>query len=780
MTESAFFQDLALLMSVVGVVCVIFAHFKWPKVIGYLLAGMLLSPHVWGGGGFIADLQSVTTIGQLGIVFLMFALGLEFSPSDMKRIKGVAMPTAIFDSVMMIAIGYTVGRRLFGWDTVPSLFLGAAICDSATTLLTKTISEMGWGSRPFVRYIFGTTIGEDILCVGVLALVVGVAHGSGISLGAVGFSLGALAIFFVAVLVFGLVFVPRTLNFVGRMKDPEALLLVLLGVCFFVSWVAFKLDFSLALGAFLVGILGACSRVHHKLIELVAPLRSMFAAVFFVSIGVLVDPMACLANWGAILTLVAVVIIGKSLNIFTMSVLAGQSVKAGVQTGMGLAQIGEFAYMVALLYMTETNDTQNPMYQIVVGVSLITTILNPAIMRASDHVGDWMESHMPNRLGGLISAYHDWLKRYREANVPGPLKRHIRMRLMWLGIIALLHMAVFITASMLISVDWTGLSHFFDAHKRAFFSFGVNLFSIVALYPIYFIGRSLGRDIGFVLTGGRTAQRNRKNRRWIGAVQTIVAWFLTAALIAVALLHLALVNVHLLPDEPIARFVLFFMMVIIGIFGWSRFRRAGKAAGFRFTEALQAERKRTEEAARNAKRGVTVKALSVPSDYWQEFTIEEGTLADGRSIKELDIRARTGASIVAVERDGARNRNPGANWRFQKGDIVAVIGDPGHMAAFKDLMAEKAQEAHSNEFLKEFRISKGSFAVGRSIKELDIRARTGVSVVAVVRGGVKNRNPGAAWRFEAGDIASAIGDAGQLMAFGELMSTGNGAFKAEG
>ena len=180
MSESFFFQDLAVMMAVVGLVSVIFTRLGWPKVIGYLLAGILMSEHTWGGS-FLADPKSIGTIGQLGIVFLMFTLGLEFSADDMKKVKHVTVPTAIFDTLMMIWLGYTVGTHMLGWGSVESLFLGAALCDSATTLLAKTIEEMRWGDRPFVRYIFGTTIFEDILCVGVIALVTGVAQGRGMT-----------------------------------------------------------------------------------------------------------------------------------------------------------------------------------------------------------------------------------------------------------------------------------------------------------------------------------------------------------------------------------------------------------------------------------------------------------------------------------------------------------------------------------------------------------------------------------------------------------------------
>ena len=230
MSESLFFRDLAVMMSVVGLVSVVFTRLGWPKVIGYLLAGILMSEHTWGGS-FLADPKSIGTIGQLGIVFLMFTLGLEFSADDMKKVKHVAVPTAIFDTLMMIWLGYTVGTHMLGWGSVESLFLGAALCDSATTLLAKTIEEMRWGDRPFVRYIFGTTIFEDILCVGVIALVTGVANGKGMNVGAVGMSLGGLIVFFTGVLVFGLVLAPRLLDRVALLKDDETLLLTLLGLC---------------------------------------------------------------------------------------------------------------------------------------------------------------------------------------------------------------------------------------------------------------------------------------------------------------------------------------------------------------------------------------------------------------------------------------------------------------------------------------------------------------------------------------------------------------------
>ena len=676
MSESLFFQDLAVMMAAVGLVSVIFTRLGWPKVIGYLLAGILMGEHTWGGS-FLADPKSIGTIGQLGIVFLMFTLGLEFSAGDMKKVKHVTVPTALFDTVMMIWLGYTVGTRVLGWNGVQSLFLGAALCDSATTLLAKTIEEMCWSDRPFVRYVFGTTIFEDILCVGVIALITGVAHGNGMSAGAVGMSLGGLLVFFTGVLVFGLVLVPRLLNLVGRLRDDESLLLTLLGLCFFVSFIAFKLDYSLALGAFLVGILGASSDVRHRLHELAGPLRSMFSAVFFVTIGLLVDPAVCFRNLPLIIGLALLVVCGKGFNCAFMSLLTGQGVKDAVQTGFGLAQIGEFAYMVALIYMSETGDSTSPMYQVVVAVSLITTCLNPALLRASDRAGDWCETRIPERVRGWIAAYQDWLSRFRTAAVPSQLQQHLRNRAVWLGVIGVLNFCVSIAASMLVQYDYTPFSRFFEAHKLFFFCLVANLFCVSMLAPALGLAVSIGHDVAAVLTG------TRQPKKWKMAVRQFVTWVCWVAVFVLAFAQILMINVNLLPPELPARAAILALLLTAAVVGWKRFKRAARAASYHFNSALAAERRRTRKATRRGE--VT---LTVPGDFYVHLAVPEGSPAVGETLRSLDIRAKTGASVVAVERDGERFRNPGPTWCFQSGDVAVVIGEPPQLAALKALFGQ--------------------------------------------------------------------------------------------
>lgn len=666
MSESALIQDLAMMMAIAGLVSVVFAKLKWPKVIGYILAGIMMSRHTWGGS-FLVDENSVQTIGQLGIVFLMFTLGLEFSMSDMKKLKNVTFPTAILDTVVMTYLGYTVGTKLLGWGAVESLFLGAAICDSSTTLLAKVIDEMKWSSRPFAKYVVGTSVCEDIICIGIIALITGVAGGNA-SFAAVGKSLGGLFVFFLATIVFGLVLVPRLLESVAKRHDDEALLLTLLGCCFFVTWIAFRLNFSMALGAFLVGILGASSDVRRRLHALAEPLRSMFAAVFFVSIGLLVDPAACWENLPVILGLSALVMIGKGVNCFTGGIVSGESVKTSVQMSFSLAQIGEFAYMVALLYLSTTNDSKSPMYQIVVGVSLLTTILNPVMIRISDPVGDWAENHCPSRIAGWLGNYRGFVAKFHGSS-GSESAAAIRKALIELVVIAVLELAVVIIVSMLYRYDWSAFSGFFERHDRIFLCLGANAFMIAMFAPVFRIARTLGGALGDMLV-------NPGASKWQLAVHNVVNYFTVTAVVGSSFVWMMMLNVPIQPSEFWAKCAVYGTLVAAAAVGWRFFSKTGHRALKRFADVAGASQK-------DEPRQIL---FSVPEDTIHRITLPAASPAVGGTPVSLNIRAKTGASVVSVVRDGKITRNIGADWEFRIGDTLVVMGDAHQLAALKDLL----------------------------------------------------------------------------------------------
>ena len=669
MSEGAFFRDLALLMSVAGLSAALFSRLGWPKVIGYILAGALMSEHTLGVSLF-RDPQSISTVGQLGVVFLMFSMGLSFSAKEMKKIRAVALPAAVLDTVVMIWLGHTVGTRIFGWSPVESAFLGVAMCDSATTLLAKVIDEMGWGNRPFAKYVLGTSLCEDIICVGAIAVVTGFATGGGMSASAFAGSLGWLAVFFLAVLVFGMVLVPRLLLSVSSRKDDEALALTLLGVCFLVSFLAYHFNFSLALGAFLVGIIGSTSDVRERLETLVDPLKSMFAATFFVSIGLLVDPSALWASKTAILVVSLVVVVGKLFNITFASLLAGVDVRTSVQNGFALAQIGEFAFMVAILYAGIVNDTSIPMFQIAIGASLLTTLLNPWMIRLSGPAGDLAERLVPERFRVFLDAYRAWLAKI-GASEGSPAFRRLKFAAIRLGVYAVLMFAVASACTLLYRIDYAGLSEFFERHDQIFFFCLANLFC-VAMLPLWTgSARPLADSVTELLCGEGTA-------RWQSAIQPLVRFVAFAAVFVLFLAEWGAIAVSIAPAKGPSLWIGIAVIVLVGAFGWRRMVKAGHRASKRLHEALTAEERRE-----GLKRTMTV---TIPEGTISEVVIPATSPAIGGTVVTLNVRAKTGASVVSVVRGGKTTRNIGPEWEFRAGDRIVALGDHKQIAALKDLM----------------------------------------------------------------------------------------------
>ena len=676
MSESAFFLDLAILMSVAGVVAAVFARLGWPKVLGYILAGVVMSEHTWGGS-FLADVGSTRTIGQLGVVFLMFGMGLSFSYKDMRRVRSVVIPAAIIDTTIITWLGYTVGTRLFGWPAVPSLFLGVAMCDSATTLLAKLFDELGWSNRPFVPKVLGISVCEDIVCVGAIAVATGFAAGDGMSLAALGSSLGWLAVFFMTVLVLGFVLVPRLMDSVGKRGDDESLALAALGICFFVSYLAYRFKFSLALGAFLVGLVAASSGVKHRLESLAAPLKSMFSAVFFVSIGLLVDPSAIGRHLPEILVVSAVIVAGKAFNISMASIAVGESVRTAVQNGLILAQTGEFAFMVAMLYATLTGDSSSPLFQIAVGASLLTTILNIVMVRVSERLGVWVEAKVPSRVENALSAYRAWLEKIR-AGEGSPAFASLRSSALRICIYAVLMFAASVVCTLLERHDFSRLSHFFEQYDDILFFVAANLFDVALLSLVLPEARSLGDSVASLLTGGGSSKWQSQVRLFVRQISTIVV-------VALFFLEWTMINVTIMPSGVVVQIATCAVIVAAGVFGWRFFVKAGRRATQRFHEALTAEERREALA-------VSMETPALP-DGVHALTLDAASPAVGGTVVTLNIRAKTGASIVAVVRNGEKVRNIGPEWEFAIGDTLIAMGDAHQMAALKDMLGLTAPDA---------------------------------------------------------------------------------------
>ncbi|MEO7424931.1 MAG: cation:proton antiporter, partial [Fibrobacteria bacterium] len=347
MHSLSFLQDLAIVMIVAGLVTILCHRFKQPVVLGYILAGVIIGPHT-PPFPLIKDDGTIQTLSELGVIFLMFSLGLEFSLRKLRQVGATALIAATLEITVMMAVGYGIGR-LFHWSSMDSLFLGAIISISSTTIIMKALEELGLRGEKFAGMVFGILIVEDILGIVLIALLSGIAKTGTLQSWDAVLTIGQLAVFLVVSLVLGLILVPRIIAFVARFRSQEMLLVTVLGLCFGFCLLTVNLGFSLALGAFLIGAILAEAKEIGKIEDLMIPIRDMFSAVFFVSVGLLIDPRLLFTYAGPIAVITLAVVVGQVFTIFAGTYLAGHDLRTSTRVGMSLSQIGVFSFIIAAL-----------------------------------------------------------------------------------------------------------------------------------------------------------------------------------------------------------------------------------------------------------------------------------------------------------------------------------------------------------------------------------------------------------------------------------------------
>ena len=440
----SFIQDLAVIMLVAGVVTILFHRFKQPVVLGYIVAGFIIGPHT-PPFGLIHDEDTIKTLAELGVIFLMFCLGLEFSLRKLLKVGATAFIAAFLEIVLMIWIGYEIGRW-FDWSTMDSLFLGAILAISSTTIIVKALNDLKMKDQRFAQLIFGVLIVEDILGIGIIALLSSIAVSGTVSSGEVFSTVGKLSLFMIVALVIGILLVPRLLAYVAKFESNEMLLITVLGLCFGFCLLVVKLEYSMVLGAFLIGAIMAESRQLIKIERLIEPVRDMFSAIFFVAIGLMIDPQILLQYAWPIAVITVAVVLGKMLSCGLGAFIAGNDGRTSLRVGMGLSQIGEFSFIIAALGMT-LQVTSDFLYPVAVAVSAITTLLTPYLIRGADPLSLKIAAVMPTRMSRVLGMYGEWLRSIQPQGEGAMLAAMIRKIILQVGVNLALVIAIFFAGS---------------------------------------------------------------------------------------------------------------------------------------------------------------------------------------------------------------------------------------------------------------------------------------------------------------------------------------------
>jgi CPA2 family monovalent cation:H+ antiporter-2 len=674
MHDLHFLQDLAVVMIVAAVVTVLFRQFRQPVVLGYILAGVIIGPHTPPFSLLSNNEHTIETLSHLGVIFLMFSLGLEFSLRKLKAVGATAFIAATLEIVLMVFTGYWLGQ-IFGWKPMDCIFLGAILAISSTTIIVKALEELGQTKERFARLIFGILVVEDILAILMIALLSGFAVTGSLAVADIGQTVLKLSAFLGVLLVGGLIVVPRLLNYVARFKSNEMLLVTVVGLCFGVSILAVKLGYSVALGAFLIGAIIAEARQIAKIEGLMHPVRDLFSAVFFVSIGLLIDPSVLWQYKWPILFISIAVIVGKVFTCGLGTFLAGNEQRTSLRVGMGLAQIGEFSFIIAALG-EQLNVTSKFLYPIAVAVSAVTTLTTPYLMRASDAVANGFDRLAPQSLANALDTYTRWVGQAADSK-PGPAARLLRQWGLQIALNVLLIAGVFLTASGLrgrLVAWWPSVPGGLEGGKALLW-----LAAMILSLPLFIAAirklQAMGMLVGEVSVRRAVAKEKTEAFRAIISTTVVVAGSLALVLLVLGL------SSTILPSREI----LFFLVLLLAVTA-VLLRRTFIRLHSRAQAALHETFEQVPEPHQPAPSTPQLPALLREAQL-RLTTISASSPAAGKMISELGLRTATGASIVGIERTGENIVNPGPDEELRVEDRVLLIGSTAQLTAAEALLA---------------------------------------------------------------------------------------------
>ena len=715
-------SDLAFILILGAVVTVVFKWIKQPVVLGYIVAGFLASPN-------FEYLPSVTTAenidfwAQIGIVVLLFSLGLEFSFKKLVRSGGSAVVTALIIVCGMMCAGFAVGKALH-FNDISCMFLGGMLSMSSTTIIIKAFTDMGLRQKKFASLVLAVLVVEDLFAVLMMVVLSSIAVNRSVEGTALLMSVGKLVFFLVMWFLVGVYVLPSLLGAIRRFLNSETLLVVSMGLCLGMAVFSVYCGFSLALGAFVMGSILAGTSYAERIEYVVTPVKDLFGSVFFISVGMMVQPDILVHYWVPILLLSAVVIVGMIVFGSAGMLITGQSLKVAIQSGFSLTQIGEFAFIIATLGMS-LGELDSSLYPIVVAVSVITTFTTPYFIKMSGPAYEWMERHLPARLNFLITRYQKASDRNNAAGRPWGrmLKRYLgRTTVYSILCIAIIVLAVHYLSPWM--ATWAG----------AWSAPAWVLITIVALSPFLI---ALVIPVSDTMPGGEATPVVPR------IVLTVLREILALAMIFYVIRYCYSTQVGLC--------VLLAFVILAALFFSGRLRDYMSRMEGKFMDNLN-----ERELRRSGKKNAVVHDL-------HEAYIHIGTGSDfaGARLMDSNLRARFGINVVGIQRGARYIPVPGGRTRIYPGDVLCIIGTDEQIeailpAAEADLDPSLTDGNPADYTLTSIMLSDSSPLLGETPRSSALRDNYNMLVVAVDRGGTYFDNaPDLV--FAAGDIVWLVG-----------------------
>jgi CPA2 family monovalent cation:H+ antiporter-2 len=736
-------RDLAVILAIASVVAFIFQRIRQPVVLGYIVAGMIVGPSL----RLISDLPSIRTWADLGVIFLMFTLGLEFSFRKLSKVGISAGLTAVFETSCMMFLGFATGYFLLHWPLRDSVFLGAMLSISSTVIILKALEEMELKTRRFAEMIFAVLIVEDLIAILILVVLstLGAAHVfSGLA-----FLTSVLQLIMVigGWFLAGYFIVPRFVRWVGKTGSAEVLTLIALGLCLSLVVFAAYFGYSVALGAFVMGSILAESTESSRIIERMEPLRDVFAAIFFVSVGMLIDPIAALENWSTIFLITAVLIAGKVFFVTLGAVITGQTLRTSIQVGFGLGQIGEFSFIIVGL--GHSLGITNPrLYPIAVTVSLFTAFTTPYMIRVSHRFAVWLEKRLPLPLRDGLSRYAAWTqeRRANRAHTQAFYRLLFRWFLNGLIVSIVFVLCVELLLPQLASQPWSRPVVFSVSWILAV------LFSSPFIWAMFHVFRDF--KINTLPNASETEESKSKLAPPRGGTLLLSR---IATVIWIGLLSLeffpASYALALISGINALLFVVFYPQ-LEGSYRWFENRFLSAFAPSPKTRPLPD----------------MLRDLAPWDAHLVRIKVHPNAPQVGRTLADTQMRKRYGVSVVAIQRGVQTLVAPKPEQVIFPKDELLVLGTDDQIDTLRPIierppgLADRYARAHAIEGyqLRNIFISESSPCSTCTIRETSIREDFNAMVVGVEREQRRIINPDSDLKLQPGDILWVVGEREKL------------------
>lgn len=689
----AFLATLALVLCTAAVTTVVFQRLRQPVILGYLLAGLFVGPHVTVVP-VLANVEATHILSELGVILLLFGIGLEFSIRKLMRVGGPAAITGIIELSFIIWLGNGAARML-GWSPTEALFAGAAVAVSSTTIIAKAFEERKIRGR-LRDLVFSVLIVEDLVSILLLAALATVAAGQAASadhLAGTAFRLlGLLTI----ALVVGLTVVPRVMRWIVGLGSTETTIVASVGLCFAGVYLADLAGYSVALGAFVAGSLIAESGKGHTVGRLVRPIRDLFAAIFFVSVGMMIDPVLVREHWVAVVVFTLLVLFGKVIAVSLGAFISGNGTRVSLQAGMSMAQIGEFSFIIAAAGVASPL-VRDFLYPVMVAVSALTTMITPWLIRGAPAAAEFMDRKLPKPLQTYTALYETWVEELRQAPKTRTAGGRTRTSIRWLVIDMVCLTAVIIGMALAgpkvhdFLMERLGVS-------EAFATYGMWVVALLLAAPFLFGIFRVARRLAEQLARAALPAHGKMDRA-AAPRRALVISFEIAIVIMVGLPVLAVSQPFMPPFR--GAYILVAILLLLGVAAWRSARnlQGHVSAGSEVLLAALRHSLPPEQLTQEfSTSGLTMERPVDPlttATYLlpgmgtpRRFVVEEVHFAAGKTLADLGLRGRTGATVLAITRGEEGIPAPSKLERLLPGDKLVLVGSRESLDAGMALLIE--------------------------------------------------------------------------------------------